>query len=141
MQQVVDKLYKKNMAERNGQWQFWGFCGVIHFGCFACILQHCTKNQIYTHLLMCKYGAKGVQMCSKHGKCRIYYTFTRGGCKLILLKICKHQFKKNAFSKFLKALFAHKWLDLGHISSSHQPRDPISAKIFVFCRLSFRYCL
>ena len=30
---------------------------------------------------------------------------------------------KKCVFKSLKALFAHKWLDLGHISSSHQPTD------------------
>ena len=33
---------------------------------------HCTKNWIYSHLLMSKYDANAVQMCGKHGKCRIY---------------------------------------------------------------------
>ena len=33
---------------------------------------HCTKNWIYSHLLMSKYEANAVQMCGKHGKCRIY---------------------------------------------------------------------
>ena len=37
---------------------------------------HCTKNWIYSHLLMSKYNANAVQMCGKHGKCRIYFTFT-----------------------------------------------------------------
>ena len=37
---------------------------------------HCTKNWIYSHLLMSKYDANAVQMCGKHGKCRIYFTFT-----------------------------------------------------------------
>ena len=38
--------------------------------------KHCTKNWIYSHLLMSKYDANAVQMCGKHGKCRIYFTFT-----------------------------------------------------------------
>ena len=33
---------------------------------------HCTKNWIYSHLLRSKYDANAVQMCGKHGKCRIY---------------------------------------------------------------------
>ena len=33
---------------------------------------HCTKNWIYSHLLMSKCDANAVQMCGKHGKCRIY---------------------------------------------------------------------
>ena len=33
---------------------------------------HFTKNWIYSHLLMSKYDANAVQMCGKHGKCRIY---------------------------------------------------------------------
>ena len=33
---------------------------------------YCTKNWIYSHLLMSKYDANAVQMCGKHGKCRIY---------------------------------------------------------------------
>ena len=34
--------------------------------------KRCTKNWIYSHLLMSKYDANAVQMCGKHGKCRIY---------------------------------------------------------------------
>ena len=37
-----------------------------------CFPIHCTKNWIYSHLLMSKYDANPVQMCGKHGKCRIY---------------------------------------------------------------------
>ena len=40
------------------------------------IQAHCTKNWIYSHLLMSEYDANAVQMCGKHGKCRIYFTFT-----------------------------------------------------------------
>ena len=51
-------------------------------------------------------------------------------------------YKLAVFSKFLKALFAHNWLDLGHIWSSHQPTDAqFLPKSPVFLQASFSLLL
>ena len=45
-------------------------------------LQHCTKNWIYSHLLMSKYDTNAVQMCGKHGNA-VFTSLLHRACKCV----------------------------------------------------------